>query len=64
MSEQCADDTERERVGRLIFDVDLDQIAMGVLEDAVNQSVGFEAERQTGMRIDVFRTVDTGTNRD
>ncbi len=54
------DGTDRERIGRLVVDEELNEIAMGALTDAINGNSPFIAERQTGMRIDVFRSVDAG----
>jgi len=50
--------TERERVGRLIMDTQVfaaDSPNAVDIEDAINEHTKFTAERQTGMRIDVFK---------
>lgn len=44
-----------ERIGRLIVDADLDENEVDELVGALKQTTHFDAERQTLMRIDVFK---------
>jgi hypothetical protein len=51
------------RVGRVIMDAGLLGAEVEAVAHSIEENTPFETERQTGMRIDVFRPQESDTNR-